>query len=481
MLLKYLYNNKKTYLYNNKKTYLFKFEHILFVFWIGCLLSVNSKISDLNIPDQNPLEIFLISIRIIFPVLVFLILFFFLKLKKLDLFSFSYLVFASWQLAILLTSKVNLIIDLEKYHLIISMMSILLIMHVVKYSNFIYLETKILLFSIFFIACISFYFSTLIIFEFIKSREIFYLYWNTTTISEGRSLLQTNPRITGVSRMLGLVLFFIFSMFICNKRNKIKNLLLTALMFIISFLLYGMQSKGSYLSILVMLIYYIFFFKDEIKKKFYILFIILILPILAFETVIKIKVYSINKMKFEEFKQSNIHEFKKLDESYFKSRLFNKHTVEINGTMQNDYTTGRYEIWSRALKIIQEKKILIGYGPQADRMLLGSKIFDKQKPSHFFDSNASNGLIYSYLCAGVIGLLFILSIYLLIFFELYKSIFIKKAFIKKKVNIIFSILTLTFLSLRTFYENGYTLFGVDFIFAIITYTLLKESNLRNKV
>jgi hypothetical protein len=57
-----------------------------------------------------------------------------------------------------------------------------------------------------------------------------------------------------------------------------------------------------------------------------------------------------------------------------------------------------------------------------------------------------------------------LSIYLLIFTELFKSIFIKKAFTKKKANVIFSILTLTFLSIRTVYENGYALFGIDFIF-----------------
>ena len=457
------------YLYNKKKIYLFKSENILLVFWIGCLLSINSKISDLYIVDQNLLAIFLISIRIIIPILVFLILIFFLKIKKLDLFNLSYLFFALWQLIILLTNKVSSVTDLEKFHLIMSMIAILLIIHVVKYSNFKFLESKLLIFSTLFIASISFYYSILSIFEFIKNREIFYLYWNSATMAEGRNLLQTNPRITGISRMLGLVIFFIFSIFVCNKK-KINNLLLTALMFIISFLLYGMQSKGSYLSILILIIYYIFFFKEEIKKKIFISFIILILPILAYEAVIKIKVYSINKI-----------EFKKIEETSINSRFFNKHTVVINGEIQNDYTTGRYEIWSRALKIIKEKRIFIGYGPQADRMLLGTKIINSYLPKHFYDSNASNGLIYSYLCAGIIGLLFMLSIYLLIFTELFKSIFIKKAFTKKKVNVIFSILTLTFLSLRTFYENGYALFGIDFIFTTLAYLILQKFNLRGKL
>ena len=457
------------YLYNNKKIYLFKFEHILCVFWIGCLLSVNSKISDLYIADQNPLAIFLIFIRIAIPILVFLILIFFLKIKKLDLFNLSYLFFALWQVIILSTNKVSSIAELEKYHLIISMLAILLIIHVVKYSNFKFLESKLLILSTLFIASISFYYSILTVIEFIKNREIFYLYWNIATMAEGRNLLQTNPRITGISRMLGLVLFFIFSIFICNKK-KINNLLLIALMFIISFLLYGMQSKGSYLSIFILIIYYIFFFKEEIKKKIFISFIILILPILAYEAAIKIKVYSINKI-----------EFKKIEEININSRFFNKHTVVINGEIQNDYTTGRYEIWSRALKIIKEKRIFLGYGPQADRMLLGTEVINSYIPKHFFDSNASNGLIYSYLCAGIIGLLFILIIYLLIFLELYKSIFIKKAFTKKKANVIFSILTLTFLFLRTFYENGFTLFGIDFIFTTLAYLILQKFNLKSKL
>ena len=469
------------YLYNNKKTYLLKFEHILCVFWIGCLLSVNSKISDLYIADQNPLAIFLIFIRIAIPTLVFLILIFFLKIKKLDLFNLSYLFFALWQLIILSTNEISSIAVLEKYHLIISMIAILLIIHIVKYSKFKFLESKLLILSTLFIASISFYYSILNIFEFIKNRELFYLYWNTATMAEGRNLLQTNPRITGISRMLGLVLFFIFSIFICKKK-KINNLLLIVLMFIISFLLYGMQSKGSYISIFILIIYYIFFFKEEIKKKIFISFIILILPILAYEAVIKIKVYSINKIAFKIIEETNINSSKIIEETNINSRFFNKHSVVINGEIQNDYTTGRYEIWSRALKVIKEKRIFLGYGPQADRMLLGTEIINPHNSTkHFYDSNASNGLIYSYLCAGIIGLLFFLIIYLLIFLELYKSIFIKKAFTKKKTNVIFSILTLTFLTLRTLYENGYALFGIDLIFATLSYLILQKFNLRGKL
>lgn len=222
-----------------------------------------------------------------------------------------------------------------------------------------------------------------------------------------------------------------------------------------------MQSKGSYTSILLLLFFYITFFKDEIKKKIFILFIILILPVISFETIIKIKL-----------------EFNKINNYGSKSRFLSNNSIMIDDKLVEDYTTGRVEIWKRALEKIKEKKIILGYGPQADRFLLTSKNFSPGIPRHFYDSNASNGLVYSYLCAGIVGLLFILSIYWLILSELYKSIFIKKAIIAKNSYVIFSILTLSFLSLRTIYENGYTFFGIDFVFTVITYFILRKFNLK---
>jgi O-antigen ligase len=219
-----------------------------------------------------------------------------------------------------------------------------------------------------------------------------------------------------------------------------------------------MQSKGSYISILLLLFYYIFFFKDKIKKKLLIFFIIIVLPIISFETIIKIKI--------ENLKINNI-----------KSRFLSNNSLVVDGKIIEDYTTGRFEIWKRALKEIKDKKIILGYGPQADRLLLKSINFDQKNPRHFYDSNASNGLIYAYLCAGIIGLLFILITYTLIFHEVYKSIFIKKAFISKNIYVIFSILALSFLSVRTVYENGFTHFGIDYVFVIIGYFILRKFNL----
>ena len=446
------------------KSNLFKFENILLIFWAGCLFSINSKITDLYLDNKNFFGTGIVFIRILIPILVFTILIFFLKIKKLNLFILCYLTYALWQLIVYTPNKEYLIDNWERYHLIVSMLAILLIIHITEYFKFQNLHLEILYFSIFFISAVSFYLSFFIVGDFIAKNDVFYLYTNYTLISEGRSLLQTNPRITGVSRMLGLVLIFIFSLFICKKKNLfIINFIFLSTIFVISFLIYGMQSKGSYISIMLLLFYYFFFFKDKIKKKIFIFFIVLILPVISFETLLKIKIEFLKKNEF-------------VTTINIKSRFLSSNSIVIDGKIVEDYTTGRFEIWKRAIDIIKEEKIFLGRGPQSDRFLLKSINFDPKIPRHFYDSNASNGLIYSYLCAGIIGLIFVLTVYTLILYEIYKSIFIKKAFTIKNSSVIFSIITLSFLSVRTVYENGFTLFGVDYVFTLICYLILKKFN-----
>jgi hypothetical protein len=317
------------------KSILFNFENILLIFWCGCLLSINSKVSDLYLENKNLLTTTIVALRVIIPVLVFLFLVFFLKIKKLNLFITSYLIYALWQLIIYTPDKEYWIDNLERYHLIISMMAIILIIHVTEYLNFKNLHLKILYASIIIIGCISIYFSYSIIGDLIKDERIFYLYNNNTLISEGRSLLQTNPRITGVSRMLGLLLLFTFSLFISKEKKKnFYNFFFLTAIFIISLLIYAMQSKGSYISVLILLFYYFIFFKDQIRKKICIFFIILILPIITFETIVKVK------MKFAKIDNIN-------------SRFLSKNSVEVDGENVDDYTTGRFEIWKRAFNEIK--------------------------------------------------------------------------------------------------------------------------------
>ena len=136
------------------------------------------------------------------------------------LFNFENILLIFWVGFLLsINSKKYLIDNLERYHLIISMIGALLIIHVTEYFKFKNLILKILYCSILFITIISLYFTFFIVLELINDERVFYLYFNHTLLTEGKHLLQVYPRITGISRMLGLVLLFIFSLFICRKRN----------------------------------------------------------------------------------------------------------------------------------------------------------------------------------------------------------------------------------------------------------------------
>ena len=81
-------------------------------------------------------------------------------------------------------------------------------------------------------------------------------------------------------------------------------------------------------------------------------------------------------------------------------------TGEVKIEKKTDYTAGRIYIWKRGLDAFYEKPFL-GYGPQGDRIAL---VKDKTNIStterHIWDNNASNGIVYIGLSAGIMGIMF---------------------------------------------------------------------------
>ena len=144
---------------------------------------------------------------------------------------------------------------------------------------------------------------------------------------------------------------------------------------------------------------------------------------------------------------------------------------------KNISSSGRIDIWKASFKIIKEKKIILGKGPQADRLLLsehqGKSILNNNV--HIFDNNSSNALIYSFLSGGLISFVTLLIVYFLILRQIFFYLFIKKAISKKYFLINFSLITLIFLTVRTVFENGYAVFGVDYLFCITCYFILIKS------
>ena len=382
----------------------------------------------------------------------------------------SYFIYAFWQIIALLICSKEYALDLSRIHIVTSLLTTLLIIYYINYFNQINLK-KLLFISIFFIILICVFFYSQIFYDFLTNKLVDYLYWSPSLEAEASTLSQTNPRITGLSRMMVLILYFVFYFSIIKK-----NYFLFLLLIIVNFLIYGSQSRGAFVGVILLYLTYIFFFKDEIIKKFLIVISTLLLPIILYESTLKVKDYlnkkseiniSINKKN--RFLDSRVNDADALSTG----RRF----LDSRVNKADALSTGRLTIWSRTLKIIDQDKNFIGIGPQADRILLKTeKLSINPAERHFWDNNVSNGILYSFLSGGVVSLAFFLLIYFLIFFEIYKSIFLKKIYLKKNPYINFSIMTLVFLSLRSFFENSYAVFGVDSLFVCIAYSILYRFN-----
>ena len=192
-------------------------------------------------------------------------------------------------------------------------------------------------------------------------------------------------------------------------------------------------------------------------KKYSIIILIFILPILSFELLIKAKVILTSKdVKYHLDKNNKLFENE--------NRTFNL----------NIGTSGRTKIWTTSLNLVYEKKLIFGNGPQSDRMLLSeyyknnfSTYVDEMK----FGTNSSNAIIYSILCGGVVSLFFLLKIYYLIFTKLIVFFIRIKKKTKNFLNY-FLITSLCFLIFRSIFENSFALFGIDFCLLCLCYYIL---------
>ena len=153
----------------------------------------------------------------------------------------------------------------------------------------------------------------------------------------------------------------------------------------------------------------------NVRKKIFTLIVLIVLPIVTFHLFVKIK---------SNFFVGGIKEITASTENQEKLR---KHQERLTS---NYSTSGRTEIWRNILLIAIEEKIIIGKGPQADRYLLTNYIDKNKKIINFlvYENNASNAILYSYLCAGIFGLFAIIFIYANFIKIIYKNVFVKKNF-----------------------------------------------------
>jgi len=454
-----------------------KLENFLLLIWIAILLSINSI--DLDLVNFNKEKfnfsikyfyIFINFIRFILPfiVLPILTLIFIITKKKINNWltvTFSFYII--WQIVIffILGIKNNLLNNIQ---LVSSGLVVLLILFLADQINYKKFYKQVLIITLIFISIISFYITYNILIE-KYFLELKYIYGTSVLDPVKQIFFQPSPRITGISRLL-VIIFFLFFL-ITIKINKIFfKIPLYFFLISLSLIIYIMQARGSFIGLIIIYLFYFIFDKRNFLNKLFFFITIFLLPILLYEGIYFKKQYELNKnLELKETRSNRL-----LPEYNFKSDK-----IEYFSS-----SSGRTYIWNVSFNLIKEKKILLGYGPQADRLLLGEyaminnpqNIYIKDNVLIIWDNNSSNGLIYSYLCGGIIGLILLVIIYIMLIKEIYKTIFKKKFTFNDDILLTFSIITSTFLILRTVYENGFSVFGLDFIFILIMHGIIYQKN-----
>jgi hypothetical protein len=238
----------------------------------------------------------------------------------------------------------------------------------------------------------------------------------------------------GISRMLCMLNIFITCHYFI-KKNKIYLLII----FIINFLIAIMESRQGIVLMTVQLILIIFFMKKKkglIKTMFQYFLLLIIIPMCS-------SIF---------FKNNRVQENRLF---MFQGELgYNRVDANDNLRKLDDFSTGRIDKWRIvSVHIINSKikNILFGNGPQFDRQIITTR-----------GNDLSNGILYTFLCGGLLGLLF--------FFILMKKIlkiilyaFYNKQKLNTDVYFCFSVCCIISLTLRSLIENGFHVYGVDFL------------------
>jgi O-antigen ligase len=254
----------------------------------------------------------------------------------------------------------------------------------------------------------------------------------------------TLPRITGISRSIAIINIFLITCFFFLIKKKINKLLIIILIVIFTLLLWIFQSRGAILCFIIVNIFIFIFSKNRLLKLFFIFFIC-VAPILIYET------YFFTKTS-----------------TNFNTHLEKKDIEDLRITKIS--TSGRIDLWKAILAEYDKNKIF-GYGPQADRLLLGTKIDLNSQ----YGNNVSNALIYSFVCGGYLSFLIFLLIKFKLIFYLYKIIFTYKIFyIKNLISEKISTSFILFFLIRSIFENSFAIFSIDYLMLIISVLIVNN-------
>ena len=518
---------------NSNEKFLFDLKLFFFVgCWCLFWLSINSKPSQLT---GNGLDI-INGIRSILPgILILPLSYFCLKkflnndfnFKKVDIIDIVFFLLSIYLICKILGGlhlfgKKNY---LEFNYLTFSFLSMVLVcQNYIGYKNnknFIIIISIVSLFFLF--ALTIFYISVSFKVYFLDPNQIFSKWMYAIHPITNEVFKSPYPRITGMSRIIAVLSIIIFIFFLISKKKYIKIFLFLIFNFF-SIVIWMMQSRGT-LICFISTIFILILFDANLKKykKFILILLLILTPYASVELITNFKFnYNVNKFYEKCVVQTKIkaqkekictsggnsfainYEFlekflKLADETNEKVILEDKPNSDNNNkieTLSNNsiieypgnefrlikphnhetagYTSGRIAIWKKIFDLYDFKKFF-GLGAQGDRQILMG-----EESKFILSSNASNLLIYSFISAGYLGLLSMITICLILVFKILHFFYRNKKLIYRDnlLNLTGASL-LIFLLIRSLVENSFGLFSIDAILFInglmLLFTKLKFS------
>ena len=473
-----------------------KYFFILFLFW----LSINTgskyvKIDNIFLYLTDNTFNFLRSI-LPYGILIYLLAFTKKNNLKTDYFFIFFGLYGFLQILGLIYQLENL----YEHYWVVCLFSVLLFYNFINKKNT-ELVNFVLCSNIFLISTV---FLVFIFFTFKENLLSNYLLYNSEAFSVVYNTEQF-PRSSGLSRMALILFIFINSLYLSKISFFQKNTyLLISNTFLVSIILL-LQSRAVILFFILLFLFLFIFFKIENKIKYFIF--IIILPSLIFISYPNLKNFLIEKygtkdthtasqkniklknieinlrsnlLLLEEDKDKTI--LKKVallsnnrvDAWQFLLQMFFNN--KLNDNLENRLIKTGYDL--KYFKKILRKNLLTGYGPQADRQLMYNKsnISEASAILGPFGFNASNGIIYSLICSGIIGLICFIVVNLIILFKSLKILiyYIKIKNLNSHPILATSILSVLFLQFRSLFENSFSVYGVDLLILVTSYLVIQN-------
>jgi O-antigen ligase len=435
----------------------------IFTFWFLLWAAINTLPEEINgfgvsfIKSIN-------ALRILLPVIISILSFFFLikinfflYLKNIRNFKFNkiiqnsnflFLIYFFIQALGIYNNNFS-IYNFDSLFLIYLGTGTISIFLLINYYNLEKVLKYLMFFTIFIIVLVTIYIS-LISFKKTGLTDFTYIYG--LILADSLFLNQEMPRITGLSRLWAVISLFALIIFY-NTNNKYIKYFIFIFIILLTTIIWAAQSRGTLICYFLLIIFITLFnIKKAIKKILYIINFIFV-PIIIYTLIIStFAISDKNSINFNNSSNVNIYK-----DVIYKSRI-----------IDNKTSSGRLEIWSDILNKF-DKTRFFGYGPQADRNLVGRELTKK------FSNNASNLYIYAFACGGYIAVIIFLIINIQIIKNLYQVVFERKLFLSKNnFEIKYSAALLLFFLTRGLIENSYSLFSIDFLLVIISISIIKN-------